>query len=231
MPDRLAIYRNDPWTYDLLISREDYQENIPKMLKQIHDFSGLDIADIGAGAGRLATLLVPQAHSLLLTDNAGPMLKVAAEKLTKMGFKNFRTHVCNFTEIPTEDESLDAVVEGWALCTTALRSPSWEITLKDSFNEMKRVLRPHGTIVLFETLGTGQEKPSAPNERFAALYQSLEKDHGFEHTWIRTDYKFESLEEKEHLLKFFFDQEMLDAGAKNESLIYPECTGVWWKKL
>lgn len=226
MPNRFEIYRNDPRTYDLLISREDYQGAIPKCLNDIRDFKGLDIADIGTGTGRLACLLAPMAKSLLITDNAEPMLNVAAEKLTKAGFSNFRTQVCNFTEIPAEDGSLDAVVEGWALCTTALRSESWEDTLRDSFKEMERVLRKNGTIVLFETLGTGQEKPNAPNERFEVLYKSLVENYGFEHSSIRTDYKFMSLEEKEQLLTFFFDQEMLDAGVKNDSLIYPECTGV-----
>ena len=84
MPDRLAIYRNDPQTYDLLISREDYEGNTPVMLQKIRDFSGLDIADVGAGTGRLAALLAPQARSLLLTDNAAPMLEVAADKLRDM---------------------------------------------------------------------------------------------------------------------------------------------------
>lgn len=231
MPDRFAIYRDDPWTYDLLISREDYQENIPKALKQIRDFAGLDIADIGAGAGRLAMLLAPEARSLLLTDGAEAMLKVAANKLTKSGFKNFRTHVCDFTEIPAKDKSLDVVVEGWALCSAALRSPLWELTLQNSLREMERVIRPNGTIVLFETLGTGQEQPAPPNKKFDALYRSLEQEHDFKHTWIRTDYKFESLKEKKRLLTFFFDQEMLDVGVHNDDVVYPECTGVWWKHL
>ena len=135
MPDRSSIYRNDPQTYDLLISREDYQENIPKMLRSIRDFSGLDVADIGAGAGRLAMLLAKDAKSLLLTDNAEPMLKLAAEKLRRIRYTHFHTEVCDFTKIPVADRSLDVVVEGWALCTTALRSPSWEATLTNSISE------------------------------------------------------------------------------------------------
>ncbi len=231
MPNRFEIYRHEPRTYDLLISREDYQGNITKTLAAIRDFHDLDIADIGAGTGRLSSILVSMARSLVLTDSSKPMLTVAEEKLVKLGFTNFRTHICDFIEIPAEDASLDAVVEGWALCSAALRSDSWEGILRDSLKEMERVLRKNGTIVLFETLGTGQEHPVPPNERFAALYDSLRQDHGFEQTSIRTDYAFTSLEEKERLLSFFFDQEMLDAGVKNESLIYPECTGVWWRHL
>jgi ubiquinone/menaquinone biosynthesis C-methylase UbiE len=83
MPDRLAIYRNDPRTYDLLISREDYEGNIPKILERVCSFSDADVADIGAGTGRLAVFLAPKVRSLVLTDNAGPMLEVGVEKLRK----------------------------------------------------------------------------------------------------------------------------------------------------
>jgi SAM-dependent methyltransferase len=78
MPDRLAIYRNDPRTYDLLISREDHEGNLLKTLQGICDFKEKDIADIGVGTGRLSLLLAPFVRSSVLTDDAGPMLDLAA---------------------------------------------------------------------------------------------------------------------------------------------------------
>jgi ubiquinone/menaquinone biosynthesis C-methylase UbiE len=58
--------------------------------------------------------------------------------------------------------------------------------------EARRVLRPSGTIILFESLGTGNESP----QRLAQLenfYNWLD-DKGFKNKWIRTDYQFESHE-------------------------------------
>ncbi|MDB4978210.1 MAG: class SAM-dependent methyltransferase [Candidatus Peribacteria bacterium] len=231
MPDRRAIYLNQALQYDELISREDYEENILKTLLEIHDFNGNDIADIGAGTGRLALLLAPFVQSILLTDAAGPMLKVAEERLAAIGFTNFRTEVSDLTSIPAENASLNAVLESWALAGAALRSESWPDTVQKAVKEMERVVKPGGSIILMETLGTGLEEPSPPNEKFAALYESLEKQHGFSHRSIRTDYKFTTAEEKDRLLTFFFDKEMLDAGVHTDSMIYPECTGVWWKTV
>lgn len=230
MPDRLAIYRNDAKTYDLLISREDNEGNLLKSLQDICDFSGKDIADLGAGTGRLAHLLSPYIRSALLTDNAGPMLDVAKERLTAKGFTQFTTHVCDISTVPAEDASFDIVLAGWALISVALRSDPWPEAVKKALSEMQRVLRSGGTIILIESMGTGQEKPKPPNQRFADYFKLLEDD-GFQRQAIRTDYKFASLEEKEKLLTFFFDKEMLDVGVKNDSLTYPECTGIWWKKI
>lgn len=228
MPDRPAIYRNNPQMYDLLISREDYEGNLLNALQSIQNFNGKDIADIGAGTGRLSMLLAPFVRSALLTDDAQPMLDFAAQKLHAIGFHAFRTHVSDLSDIPADDASLDTVLAGWALCGKALRGEPWPDAVRGALGEMQRVLRPGGTIIIIESLGTGQEQPSPPNPRFSEYFRLLENE-GFEKTWIRTDYRFDSIEEKTRLLKFFFDQEMLDAGVQNDEPIYPECTGIWWK--
>lgn len=231
MPNRSAIYRNDPSTYDLLISREDYAGNLLKALQQIVDFKEKNIADLGAGTGRLSVLLAPFIHSSLLTDDAEAMLKYADQKLQSLHFRNFTTHVCDIGKVPVADQSVDIVLAGWALISKALRGDPWEQAVTDILKEMTRVIRPGGTVMLIESLGTGQENPQPPNDRFADYFRLLEEQEGFQKTTIRTDYKFSSLAEKAKLLTFFFDKEMLDVGTKNDSLIYPECTGIWWKHI
>jgi hypothetical protein len=94
---------------------------------------------------------------------------------------------------------------------------------------MKRVLTATSPIVLFETLGTGYESPVCV-PHLADFYPWLDEN-GFEHTSIRTDYKFESLEEAEHLARFFFGEEMGDNVVKNHWVVLPECTGVWWRTI
>src|SRR5690554_3683020 len=92
---------------------------------------------------------------------------------------------------------------------------------------MKRVLRPGGTIILFETMGTGFETPHPPN--FLKTYYSLLEDHyGFSHQWIRTDYQFKDLAEAAELTKFFFSEELSLRVVKDKLIKLPECAGVWW---
>ena len=94
--------------------------------------------------------------------------------------------------------------------------------------EMKRVLRPGGTAVIFETLGTGSEEPNPPTETLAAYYAYLENEQGFSTTWIRTDYQFESVSEAGELAGFFFGDDLAAQVTANEWVILPECTGIWW---
>jgi hypothetical protein len=56
----------------------------------------------------------------------------------------------------------------------------------------------------------------------------LEKEHGFASTWIRTDYRFESLSEAQEATQFFFGDELADQIARENWVILPECTGLWW---
>jgi len=88
------------------------------------------------------------------------------------------------------------------------------------------VLRDGGTIILFESLGTGYESP----QRLAHLenfYNWLD-DRGFRNKWIRTDYLFESPEEAGRIAGFFFGNDMKARILKERMTILPECTGVWW---
>ncbi|MDX1523773.1 MAG: class I SAM-dependent methyltransferase, partial [Anaerolineae bacterium] len=59
-------------------------------------------------------------------------------------------------------------------------------------------------------------------------YAFLEQSLGFAYTWIRTDFQFESLAEAERLNRFFFGDDLAEQVLKNEWVIVPECTGIWW---
>ncbi len=61
-----------------------------------------------------------------------------------------------------------------------------------------------------------------------AAIRFLEDDLGFRATWVRTDFKFVSLEEAADLLGFFFGAEFAEEVRRNHWIITPECTGIWW---
>lgn len=92
--------------------------------------------------------------------------------------------------------------------------------------ELGRVLKPGGTIIIVETLGTGTETPTAP-PFLADYYKLLEQRYGFSHRWIRTDYQFASVAEARESTEFFFGNGL--AGLIDEKWrIVPECAGIWW---
>jgi hypothetical protein len=95
---------------------------------------------------------------------------------------------------------------------------------------MARIVRPGGTIILLETLGTNRQTPRPPTPELATFFDWLENAHGFRRTWIRTDYRFASLQEAVELTRFFFGDEMADDIQARGSPVVPECTGIWHRR-
>lgn len=225
-----SIYQSEGDRYQALIAREDYQGNILRAIQEIVELDGLDALDLGAGTGRLALLLAPLVRTIHAFDASEEMLRVCRERLTASGLTNWRVDVADHRQLPIEDHSADLAVSGWSVSYLAVWNPeNGQAELDKWLDEMQRVLRPGGRIILFESLGTGNESPLRL-EHVESTYQWLDAK-GFKSRWIRTDYRFESIEEAAELAGFFFGAELADRIRERDSLILPECTGVWWKNI
>lgn len=224
------IYQTDGDRYEALIAREDHQNNIEKALDEIVRVDGLDVLDLGAGTGRLAFLLAPRARSVRAFDVSEEMLRVCRQRFEASGRTNWQVEVADHRHIPIADHSADVMVSGWSVSYLAVWNPdSWQTELEAWLTEMRRVLRPGGFIVLYESLGTGNAEP-IELAHLKDFYPWLDQA-GFKKKWIRTDYQFQSVEEAEELSRFFFGDELGEAVRANQWVILPECTGVWWKQL
>lgn len=224
------IYQSEGDRYEALVSREDYKGNISRAIDEIIKVDGLDVLDLGAGTGRLTLLLAPRVKSIRALDASAEMLRVCRERLMASGLSNWQVEVADHRELPIGDHSIDLVVSGWSVSYLAVWNPENGGTELDTWlTEMKRVLRKDGTIILFESLGTGNESPIRL-EHVESTYQWLD-DNGFENKWIRTDYQFESAEEAADLAGFFFGVDMADRIRENKLVTLPECTGVWWRTV
>jgi len=224
------IYQTDGDRYEVLIAREDFQGNIEKALDEIVAVGGLDVLDIGAGTGRLAVMLAPRVKAMRAFDTAEEMLRVCREKFEAQGSTNWQVQVGDHRQLPVQDHSADLVISGWSVAYLYVWHPeTWRTELEKWLGEMRRVLRPNSHIVLFESLGTGNESP-IQLEHLKEYYPWL-ADAGFQNKWIRTDYKFASVDEAEELSRFFFGDELGDKVRQNNWVILPECTGVYWKKI
>lgn len=231
MSDRQRkIYQSEGDRYEAMVAREDHQRNIPRALDEIVNVDGLDVIDLGAGTGRLAVMLAPRVRSMRAFDASEEMLRVCRERLAASGLTNWQVEVADHRSVPVEDHSADLVVSGWSVAYLYLWNPeTWRVELEKWLGEMKRVLRPGSFIILYESLGTGNESPM-PLEHLKEYYPWL-AEVGFQNKWIRTDYQFESLEEAEELSRFFFGDELAEKVRRNNWVILPECTGVWWLKV
>lgn len=223
MPTEKEVYEQHAEKYDLLIRREDFEGNLLKAIHSIIPPYGLDIIDLGSGTGRLARLLAPDARSMRLFDASPQMLAVAVNSLRSMGLTNWQAQVADHRQLPAEDASADLVVSGWSFSYLSVWGDRAQ--LEAGWREILRVLRPSGTVILVESLGTGNQVPI----RLAHLddYYAWLDEKGFASTQISTTYRFESVEEARDLSAFFFGGQMAQA---LNGVFLPEFTGLWWRK-
>jgi len=229
MPTEKEVYEAHADQYERLIRREDYQNNLLAAIEDYCPLKGLDVVELGAGTGRLTRLLAPRVRSIKAFDSSAHMLAIAETSLREMGLTNWETGVADHRQVPVQDASADLVISGWSFSYLAVwGNADWQSALRDGLNEIQRILRPGGMVLMIESLGTGTEKPRPP-EHLRAYFDRL-TEAGFERGWTRSDYRFESLEEAVELSTFFFGEEMGQQVREKNWVILPECTGIWWKK-
>jgi ubiquinone/menaquinone biosynthesis C-methylase UbiE len=224
------IYQFDAARYDRMVGREDYRGALFAALNDIHPLTGAEVVEFGAGTGRLTRIASISARRVVAFDQAVPMLRVAHANLVRSGFTNWALAQADNAALPLPAGLADVAIEGWSFGHTVGWAPSqWPALIGGMLAEMRRVVRPGGTAILLETMGTGQRNPSPPNDALAAFYRWLEDEQGFAYRWIRTDYQFESVEEADDLTRYFFGDELADRIVRERITILPECTGVWFR--
>lgn len=231
MPDPFqTIYAQRAHDYDRLVSREDMRGNLLATLQELVPLAGAHVVEFGAGTGRMTRLLALLARRVAAFDLAPAMLAQARVVLEESGLTNWQLGVGDNRAMPVATGCADVVLEGWSFGHAVGWSPqNWREDVARMLGEMQRVLKRGGTAILFETLGTGSKQPQPPTSGLAELYAWWQAEHGFQHTWIRTDYQFESAAEAAELTRFFFGEELAARVEREQLTILPECTGVWWR--
>jgi ubiquinone/menaquinone biosynthesis C-methylase UbiE len=227
VPDERAVYARQAGQYDRLVQREDRDGRLLPALEAVRPLAGLDIVELGAGTGRLTLLMAPLARRVWAFDASRHMLARALVKLPPVRFPHVQLAVADHRGLPLASKSADLAIAGWSLCYLVVdHARAWRHELGRGLAEMWRVLRPGGTILLVETLGTGHEEPYRAG--LLADYYAFLEQQGFASSWIRTDYRFASLAEAEALVRFFFGDDLAALVLERGRLDLPECTGLWW---
>lgn len=222
------VYQKQAEEYDALVSREDYNGNLLPALKEIVDFKEMNIVEFGAETGRLTSFTAPICNSIQAFDISPHMVAYAHQKLKKRGLNNVQFTVADNRKIPLEDNCADIILAGWTIGYFSFEE-DYKDKIDQCMKEMERLLKKNGTIIIIETLGTGNEEP-VEYDNLRIFFEYIEEI-GFRRKWVRTDYKFDSVEEAASLFKIFFGKDSAEEIRKNNSIIIPECTGIWSIKL
>ncbi|MGO9412872.1 MAG: class I SAM-dependent methyltransferase [Spirochaetia bacterium] len=224
------IYSRHAEEYHELVAAEDWQGNLPRALAEITRFDGKTVIELGAGTGRVTMIVAPWAKKVLAFDASRHMLDKAASNAQSRGLANVTLAVADSRSVPLPDASAEIVIEGWSFGhAISSEQGHWRNAADALISESTRLLKPGGTLIILETLGTGFRMPAAPGSVLPLFYGYLEKQLGFATRWVRTDYRFPSLAEARRLVELFFGQ-MVDYDlVAGRQVIVPECTGIWWK--
>jgi len=126
----LIIYNKHPEQFDV-------QAPIRWQIGEITTITSLEgkvVADVGAGSGRIAFLVAPQAHTVFAVEPVGSLRNFMKEKATKKGMKNLYVLDGTLDSIPLPDNSLDVLITSNAI--------GWN--LNDELYEIQRVVKPGG---------------------------------------------------------------------------------------
>jgi ubiquinone/menaquinone biosynthesis C-methylase UbiE len=230
--DAAQIYRHHPERYHELVSAEDVQGNLAAALERHLPLRGREVLEVGAGTGRVTEILLERgAARVIATDREPAMLRVAADRLGRYGDRLELRVADATTGLPLADRSVDLALAGWVFGHLRHWLPErWRESIRGALSEMTRTLRAGGPTIVIETLGTGATEPSPPNDALGEFYRWLEREEGFQRESIRTDYRFESVEEAARITGFFFGAAFGEIVRERGSTIVPECTGIWSRR-
>lgn len=99
------------------------------------------VLEIGAGSGLNLPFYGPQVTQLHALEPSPGLLQMAQAQAQHLSFPVFFLP-CSAEAIPLEDASIDTVVMTWTLCT--IPDPAQALA------EIRRVLRPHGSLLFAE---------------------------------------------------------------------------------
>ena len=224
------IYAKHAVEYDELVAHEDYQGNLIQALAGIVELKEKSVIEFGAGTGRLTMLLSPFVKEIHAFDQSPHMLARAEKNLTAAGYKNFTLRTGEHLRTGAPSSAYDIAIEGWGFGHCILAQPkAWRDVAKSLLDQMQRVVKINGTCVVIETLGTGFEEPQVPNNELGLFYSYLETTAGFRRMCVRTDYRFDRVENASRVLSFFFGERMRTYVEEKKCTIIPECTGIWYR--
>lgn len=226
MPEYREIYQNAQHAraYHQLVSREDVDGNIVREIQRRGDWSRAEVLDVGCGTGRMSALIEPHVRQVIACDRAPAMLGVARTVLRP----HTRVVTADNRQLPFAPATFDLVTAGWSFGHATEWIPgAWQADVRQAVSEMLRMVRPGGSAMIFETMGSGAPAAAPPTPALAECYALFEHEFGFERTVIATDYLFESQRECQELTGFFFGVAMDGVVQADGRARLPEWTGVW----
>ena len=222
------IYSNMACEYHRMIEYEDVDGNLYDCIDKLLTADVSRVLDIGSGTGRIPLLLSDPRFTVVGLDLYWEMLQENVRQRS-LSAGSWLLLQGSAGALPMSPDCFDVLTAGWVLGHTCSWHLDWQTELDIVLNEMHRVVRNQGVIIIMETLTTGSVIPSPPTAELANYYDWLENSWAFSRQEIRTDYRFPDVKEAISNTEFFFGEQLSSMIVDNNWSRVPECTGIWSK--
>jgi ubiquinone/menaquinone biosynthesis C-methylase UbiE len=229
--DYHEIYANHAAAYDDMVRAEDCDGRLLPALAAIAPLAAARILEVGVGTGRITELLLATGSRVAGVEQAPAMLAQARRRLAPLPGSPPALMIGDALALPVGSGWADVAIAGWVFGhLRSWQAATWRATIARALGEMDRALRPGGTLIVIETLGTGAESPGPPTPELGEYYAWLETEQGMRGTAIRTDYRFADPVAAARATALFFGESFAARVRREGWSRIPECTGLWWRR-
>ncbi len=223
------IYAHKAEEYHRMILAEDVDGNILTALNAVCPMLGKKVIDFGSGTGRIPLLTQGLPEIIIGLDLNFPMLQEQKKQRDEHKGK-WPLVQGDMRKTPFPSAWADIVIAGWAIGhLRSWFSSEWQKQIGYAIEEMYRIVKDGGSVLILETLGTGSTNPAPPVVELEEYYSWLEKDHHFTRHIIQTDYLFSSISGAVESTEFFFGKSLANKIQRFGWKRVPEWTGLWVK--
>lgn len=203
-----AYYENNDY-YEIFSHAEDAENKVSKYLNIISKEKV--VLDAGCGTGKFLNILETNAQKYIGMDLSEKQLETAKLK----SIKNNSEFICsNLSKIPLEDNTVDLIISSWVLGTiTDLEERN------NVLNELKRVLKKNGHIILVENAENSEFEiiRGRDKDNRTKSYNDWILDNGFIlDEAINTYFKFNTLEQAKKCFEIIYGNEISSKIVSNQ---------------
>ena len=200
--------QSDPETYEIENRAVDPEGRIEDAMRNIADWAGRDLVDLGAGTGYHVPAFAATARHVFAVEPHDQSRLMAMARCARLGVLNASVLVGSAESIPLRDASVDIVHARFAYF--------WGPDSERGVGEMARVLRPGGTAFVIDndlrsgTFASWLRRAELDGGRNPDDVEEFWRDAGFALTRIQSEWRFAGRADLERVVRLEFAPNLAD---------------------
>lgn len=217
---------NHPETYELENHAVDPDRRIESAMREVRDWSGLDLLDLGCGTGFHLPRFARDARTVTGVEPHAALAAVAGRRTSRL--RGVRVLQGSAQQVPMPDASVDVVHARWAY----FFGPGCEPGLR----EVERVVRRGGAAFVVDNDATRSTFGRWFRDGYATVdpvaVERFWSVHGWSRTPLDIEWRFARREDLEAVVRIELPAEAAErAIAEHSGLVVDYAVNLWWRRF